>query len=344
MARRSGSAGVRERVVAARERQERRLGLGRCNADMTLAELRDATSLTREARRTLAQGHAQLRLSGRGHDRVLRVSRTIADLEGWTPSPTSTSLAPSACGAGGANDRERLAARARRRGLPGAAAGPRRATGPLARDRRRGPGQRDRQEHGGDHRRLAAPELVRVEVAEQLGYLLAGAGLVVVSGMALGIDAAAHRGALDAGGSTIAVLGSGPDVVYPRSERRLYERITSTGAVVSEMPPGTVPGPGCFPKRNRIMAALGTMTLVVEAAQPSGSLITAEQAAKLGREVGAVPGRVTSRVARGTNALLAEGAAVIRDAQDVLDRMVGVGSPDGAPRRAGARRGAGPVS
>ena len=163
------------------------------------------------------------------------------------------------------------------------------------------------------------PSSYGLEVAEELGYLLAGAGLVVVSGMALGIDAAAHRGALDAAGPTIAVLGSGPDVVYPRSERRLYERITSVGAVVSEMPPGTVPGPGCFPKRNRIMAALGTMTVVVEAAQPSGSLITAEQAAKLGREVGAVPGRVTSRVARGTNALLAEGAGVIRDAQDVLD-------------------------
>ena len=103
-------------------------------------------------------------------------------------------------------------------------------------------------------------------------------------------------------------------------------RPDSACAVVSEMPPGTVPGPGCFPKRNRIMAALGTMTVVVEAAQPSGSLITAEQAAKLGREVGAVPGRVTSRVARGTNALLAEGAGVIRDAQDVLDRMVGVGA------------------
>ena len=170
------------------------------------------------------------------------------------------------------------------------------------------------------------PSSYGLEVAEELGYLLAGAGLVVVSGMALGIDAAAHRGALEAAGPTIAVLGSGPDVVYPRSERRLYERITSVGAVVSEMPPGTVPGPGCFPKRNRIMAALGTMTVVVEAAQPSGSLITAEQAAKLGREVGAVPGRVTSRVARGTNALLAEGAGVIRDAQDVLDRMVGVGA------------------
>jgi DNA processing protein len=169
------------------------------------------------------------------------------------------------------------------------------------------------------------PSSYGLEVAEELGHLLADAGLVVVSGMALGIDAAAHRGALEASGATVAVLGSGPDVVYPRSERRLYERIASTGAVVSEMPPGTVPGRGCFPRRNRIMAALGTMTVVVEAAQPSGSLITAEQAAKLGREVGAVPGRVTSRVARGTNALLAEGAAVIRDAQDVLDRIVGVG-------------------
>jgi DNA processing protein len=170
------------------------------------------------------------------------------------------------------------------------------------------------------------PSSYGLEVAEELGYLLAGAGLVVVSGMALGIDAAAHRGALAADGPTVAVLGSGPDVVYPRSERRLYERIAAAGAVVSEMPPGTVPGPGCFPRRNRIMAALGTMTVVVEAAQPSGSLITAEQAAKLGREVGAVPGRVTSRVAGGTNALLAEGAAVIRDAQDVLDRMIGVGA------------------
>jgi DNA processing protein len=121
------------------------------------------------------------------------------------------------------------------------------------------------------------------------------------------------------------VLGSGPDVVYPRSERRLYERIAASGAVVSEMPPGTAPGRGCFPRRNRIMAALGTMTVVVEAAQPSGSLITAEEATKHGREVCAVPGRVTSRVARGTNALLAEGAAVIREAQDVLDRMLGVG-------------------
>jgi DNA processing protein len=169
------------------------------------------------------------------------------------------------------------------------------------------------------------PSTYGLEMAKELGHLLAAAGLVVVSGMALGIDAAVHRGALEAAGSTVAVLGGGPDVVYPRSERRLYEGITQTGAVISEVLPGTRPGPGCFPKRNRIMAALGAMTVVVEAAEPSGSLITAEHAYKLGREVGAVPGRVTTRVAKGTNGLLADGAAVIRDAQDVLDRLLGVG-------------------
>jgi DNA processing protein len=169
------------------------------------------------------------------------------------------------------------------------------------------------------------PSAYGLEVAEELGHLLAAAGLVVVSGMALGIDAAAHRGALAANGATVAVLGGGPDVIYPRSERRLYERIAAKGAVISEVPPGTRPGPGCFPRRNRIMAALATMTVVVEAAQPSGSLITAALAYKLGREVGAVPGQVTSRIASGTNGLLADGAAVIRDAQDVLDRLLGVG-------------------
>jgi DNA processing protein len=182
------------------------------------------------------------------------------------------------------------------------------------------------------------PSAYGLEVAEELGHLLAAAGLVVVSGMALGIDAAAHRGALAANGATVAVLGGGPDVIYPRSERQLYERIVANGAVMSEVPPGTRPGPGCFPRRNRIMAALATMTVVVEAAQPSGSLITAELAYKLGREVGAVPGRVTSNVARGTNGLLADGAAVIRDAQDVLDRLLGVGMKtarrDGPPLEA----------
>jgi DNA processing protein len=177
------------------------------------------------------------------------------------------------------------------------------------------------------------PSKYGLEVAEELGHLLGAAGLVIVSGMALGIDAAVHRGALTGNGATIAVLGGGPDVVYPRSERRLYERILAKGAVISEMAPGTSPGPGCFPRRNRIMAALATMTIVVEAAQPSGSLITAEHAYKLGREVGAVPGRVTSRVAKGTNGLIADGAAMVRDAQDVLDRLLGIGVT--AARRTG---------
>jgi DNA processing protein len=177
------------------------------------------------------------------------------------------------------------------------------------------------------------PSAYGLEVAEELGHLLGAAGLVVVSGMALGIDAAVHRGVLAGNGATVAVLGGGPDVVYPRSEQRLYERIVAKGAVISEMPSCTRPGPGAFPLRNRIMAALATMTVVVEAAQPSGSLITAARARELGRDVGAVPGRVTSRVAQGTNNLIADGVAVIRDAQDVLDCLLGVGMT--AARRKG---------
>ena len=162
-------------------------------------------------------------------------------------------------------------------------------------------------------------------IAEELGRLLAAAGLVVVSGMARGIDAAAHRGALAAGGTTLAVLGGGADVVYPASERRLYREILASGAAISEAPPGQRPEPGAFPKRNRIMAALGEITVVVEAAQPSGSLITARQALDLGRHVGAIPGPVTSRVSEGTNDLIVDGAGLIRGAQDVLDRLLGVG-------------------
>lgn len=162
-------------------------------------------------------------------------------------------------------------------------------------------------------------------VAEELGRLLAAAGLVVVSGMARGIDAAAHRGALAGGGTTLAVLGGGADVVYPASERRLYRDIVASGAAISEAPPGQRPDPGAFPKRNRIMAALGAITVVVEAAQPSGSLITARRALDLDRDVGAIPGPVTSRVSEGTNDLIVDGAALIRGAQDVLDRLLGVG-------------------
>jgi DNA processing protein len=164
-----------------------------------------------------------------------------------------------------------------------------------------------------------------LRVAEDLGRALATAGITVVSGMARGIDAAAHRGALAGPGLTVAVMGGGADVVYPVSERRLYQDIVSAGAVISEAPPGERPRAGSFPRRNRIMAALGAITVVVEAAQPSGSLISATQAQRLHREVGAVPGPVTSRVSKGANDLIADGAALIRGPSDVLDRLLGVG-------------------
>jgi DNA processing protein len=163
------------------------------------------------------------------------------------------------------------------------------------------------------------------EISRELGRELAAAGMVVVSGLAFGIDACSHRGALDAAGRTIAVLGCGPDVAYPASNRSLWRRICETGAVVSELPPGATPWRWTFPARNRIMAALAGMTVVVEAATRSGSLITTDLAADLGRDLGAVPGPVTSRASAGPNGLLAAGAHVIRDAQDVLDAMLGPG-------------------
>ncbi len=164
------------------------------------------------------------------------------------------------------------------------------------------------------------------EIARELSRELAAAGIVVVSGLAFGVDACAHRGALDAGGRTIAVLGCGPDVAYPASHRSLWRRICGEGLVVSELPPGAPPWRWTFPARNRIMAALAGMTVVVEAASRSGSLITADLAADLGRDLGAVPGPVTSRVSAGPNDLLAGGACVVRGAQDVLDAMLGAGA------------------
>jgi DNA processing protein len=163
------------------------------------------------------------------------------------------------------------------------------------------------------------------EVARSLAAELAGAGLLVVSGMAFGIDACAHRGALDSG-RTVAVLGCGADVAYPASHRALWRRIQERGMVLSELPPGTGAWRWAFPARNRIMAALAGMTVVVEAAQRSGSLITADLAADLGRDLGAVPGPVTSRVSAGCNDLLAGGACLVREGQDVLDAMLGPGA------------------
>jgi DNA processing protein len=175
------------------------------------------------------------------------------------------------------------------------------------------------------------------EVAYALGRGLGASGVPVVSGLALGIDGTAHRGCLDGGGLTVAVLACGPDVVYPRRHRSLYERIRAEGLIVSELPPGTRPFRWSFPARNRIMAALARMTVVVEAAEPSGSLITAEFARDLGRAVAAVPGRVTSSVARGTNGLLRDGAVPVTRTEDVLDELFGVGMRRPPPVAEGRR-------
>lgn len=164
-----------------------------------------------------------------------------------------------------------------------------------------------------------------LEVAASIGREVASAELNVISGMALGIDGAVHRGALERG-PTVAVLGCGPDRPYPASHTRLYRRIVERGLVISEVPPGADAWRWSFPARNRIMAALSGMTIVVEAAWRSGSLITAEMAADAGRDVGAVPGPVTAGAAAGTNELIASGAALIRGGQDVLDRMIGAGA------------------
>jgi DNA processing protein len=169
------------------------------------------------------------------------------------------------------------------------------------------------------------PSPYGIEVAHALGRGLGAAGLPVVSGLALGIDATAHRGCLDGRGLPVAVLACGPDVVYPRKHRGLHRQVLQHGLILSELPPGTQPYRWSFPARNRIMAGLARMTVVVEAADPSGSLITSDFARDLGRSVAAVPGHVTSRVARGTNGLLRDGAVPITSPQDVLDELFGAG-------------------
>lgn len=162
-----------------------------------------------------------------------------------------------------------------------------------------------------------------LEVAEEMGRGLSAAGVTVVSGLALGIDGASHRGALAGGGRAIAVLGCGADVPYPSRHRDLYRRVRAEGAVVSELPPGTPPFKWSFPARNRIMAALAEVTVVVEAARASGSLITADFALDIGRGVAAVPGLVTARMAGGSNQLLRDGAVFVRGPGDVLSALFG---------------------
>ena len=159
------------------------------------------------------------------------------------------------------------------------------------------------------------------ESAHAIGRGLALAGLTVVSGAARGIDAAAHEGALSVNGSTLAVLGSGLDVAYPSQSRALIRRIANEGTLVSEYAPGTPPSQHHFPARNRIVAGLSRATLVVEGAEGSGSMITAEHAMEFGREVFAVPGSVTSPLSQVPLQLIREGATLIRDAGDLLEDL-----------------------
>ncbi len=154
--------------------------------------------------------------------------------------------------------------------------------------------------------------------ARRLAGALARAGACVVSGMARGIDAAAHRGSLDAGGTTIAVLGGGVDVVYPAAHRALYDEIVARGAVLSEAKPGTKALPGAFPRRNRIIAALSRLVIVVEAGERSGALITSNHALELGRSVGAVPGPMDAAQCGGSNGLLRHGATFVGSEEDAL--------------------------
>jgi DNA processing protein len=159
-------------------------------------------------------------------------------------------------------------------------------------------------------------------MTEELSHDLAGAGMTVVSGLARGVDAAAHRGALAAQGRTIAVLGCGIDRTYPPEHERLRRQIEEQGAILSEVPMGAPPHSHHFPRRNRIISGLSLGVIVTEAAISSGSLITARLAAEQGREVFAVPGFVKEATSRGTNALLKEGAALIDCAQDVIDAVM----------------------
>ena len=155
-------------------------------------------------------------------------------------------------------------------------------------------------------------------VARSLARELAAAGLVVVSGLARGVDAEAHRGALEASGSTVAVLGCGIDRDYPAAHAELARRVAEGGLIVSEYAPGVEPAPWRFPARNRVVAGLVAATIVVEARERSGALITADLALEEGREVFAVPGEITSALSAGTNALLKLGAAPLTAAADVL--------------------------
>ena len=180
------------------------------------------------------------------------------------------------------------------------------------------------------------------ETAQQFARYLSERGLTIVSGLATGIDGASHRGGLRGCGSTLAVLGSGPDVLFPRSHARLAAEIIARGLIVSEYPPGTPPLAAHFPQRNRIIAGMSAGTLVVEAARRSGSLITARLAGNYGREVFAIPGSIHNPMAKGCHRLIRDGAKLVEEAADVLVElppllelaMQPAAPPDGAPTEA----------
>jgi len=160
-----------------------------------------------------------------------------------------------------------------------------------------------------------------ISQAKRISAELAGYGICIISGMARGIDTAAHIGALSANGRTVAIMGCGLDIVYPPENRKLMEQIIETGAVVSEYPPGTEPAPHNFPVRNRIVSGMAVGVLVVEAGEKSGSLITAQLALEQGRDVYALPGNVVNVNSRGTNRLIQDGAKLVTSAEDILDEL-----------------------
>ena len=159
------------------------------------------------------------------------------------------------------------------------------------------------------------------QMAEEIGYSLAGAGVSVISGMAVGVDGAGHRGALGAGGKTYAVLGCGIDVCYPARHKKMYETLIARGGVISEYPPHVEPLPSLFPQRNRIISGISDCVIIVEAKKKSGSLITADFALEQGKDVYAVPGRVCDVLSEGTNRLIQQGAGIFLSMEDFGKEM-----------------------
>ena len=196
----------------------------------------------------------------------------------------------------------------------------------------------------GDSAALLAPQVAIVGArsasaqglanARDFARTLGRAGLTVTSGMADGIDGAAHAAALEAGGMTVAVVGTGPDLVYPRKHRALAARIEQCGAIVSEFPPGIEARPDHFPRRNRLIAGLALGTLVVEAGLQSGSLITARLAAEAGREVFALPGSIHNPLAKGCHRLIRDGARLVETVAEVIEALVPAARAQGAGLRA----------